>query len=154
MHLHIVVALLTQDVDHLTHNILRVLRRPLRNLDDSLIACLTAFQFLFRYQHVMYEDVSFRHQEGIVLLNFQLTNSLVALMTQYLDHHRLLDMLFATCHIGHANTVAIHGKQRVALRHKDWCTAIVGLERVLTVGLTDKRTLLNLCLQVQTIRVV
>ena len=154
MHLHIVVAFLTQYVDYFTDNILRFLRGPLGNFNNSLVTRLTALQLFLRNQHVMNKNVAFRHEESIVFLYFQLTNGLVALMAQYLDHHGLLDMFFATSHIGYADTVAIHGKQRITLRYEDRRSTIVGLERVLTVGLTDKRTLLHLRLQIQTIRVV
>ena len=102
----------------------------------------------------MYKDVTLGNQEGIVLLHLQLTNSLVALVAEDLNDHRLLDMLLATSHIRHLYAVAIHGKQRVALTDKHGCTAIVGLERVLAISLTDEGTLLHLRLQVQTIRVV
>ena len=61
VHLHIVVALLTQNVNNLTHDILRVLRRPLRNFDDSLVARLAALQLLLGYQHIVYENVAFSY---------------------------------------------------------------------------------------------
>ena len=72
-------------------------------------------------------------------------------MRQYLDHHGLLDMPFAAGHHGHTHTVAVHGKQRVTLRDKDGLAAVVGLERVLAVGLADEGALLHLTLQVQTV---
>ena len=80
MHLHIVVAFLTQHVNHFAHDILGILRRPLGDFDNCLFTGLSTFQFLFRYQDIMHEDVTLSHQEGIVLLHLQLTNSLVHLV--------------------------------------------------------------------------
>ena len=154
MHLHVVVALLAQDVDDFADDVLRLLRRPLRDFHHSLVARLAALQFLLRYQHVVYEDVSLCHEEGIVLLHLQLAHGLVDLMRQDLHHHRLLHVPFTAGHHGHAHAVAIHGKQRIALRDEDALAAVVGLERVLTVSLADERTLLHLCLQVQPVGIV
>ena len=154
VHLYVVVALLAQHVDDFTDNVLRFLRRPLRNLDDSLVARLAALQLLLRNEDIVYKDVTLGNQEGIVFLHLQLTDCLVALVTQNLDDHRFLDMLLAASHIGHLHTVAIHSKQRVALTDEHGCAAIVGLERVLAVGLADEGSLLHLRLQVQTIRVI
>ena len=151
MHLHIVVALLAQYVNDLTNEILRLLRRPLRNLDDSLVARLATLQLLLGNKDVVYEDVAFSHQESIVFLDLQLADSLVALMGENLYDHSLFDMLLAASHIGYLHTVTIHSKQRVALADEDRCTAIIRLEGVLTVGLTDKGSLLHLRLLVQTI---
>ena len=58
----------------------------------------------------MHEDVTLGNEEGIVLLHLQLADSLVALVAENLDNHRLLDMLLTTSHISHLHTVAIHGK--------------------------------------------
>ena len=154
VHLYIVVALLAEHVNDLAHNILRVLRGPLRNLDNGFLAILTALQLLLGNKDVMYEDVTLGDEEGIVFLHLQDTHGLVHLVRQDLDHHRLFDMLLATGHIGHLHPVAIHGKQRVALRDKDGRAAIVRQERVLAVGFANKGSLLHLGLQIQTIRIV
>ena len=102
----------------------------------------------------MNEDVTFCHKEGVVFLHLQFTHGLIALVGKDLDDHCFLHMLLPACHHRHTHTVTIHGKQRVTLRDKDSLTAIVGLERVLAIGLTDERTLLYLCLQVQTVGIV
>ena len=154
MHLDVVVALLTQHVDNLSDDVLRLLRRPLRNLDHCLVARLAALQLLLRYQHVVHKDVSFRHEEGIVLLHLQLTHGLVNLVRQNLYHHRLLHVPLTTCHHSHAHPVTIHGKQRVTLRDKDVLAAVIGLKRVLAVSLADECTLLHLRLQVQLVAIV
>ena len=75
-------------------------------------------------------------------------------MRQDLYHHCLLDMFLAACHHSHLYSVAIQRKHRVTLRNKDRFASIIGLERVFAISLTDKGTLLYLCLQVQTIRVI
>ena len=76
----------------------------------------------------MNKNVAFSHKEGIILLNLQFTNGLIALVTENLDHHCLLDMFFSASHIGYTDAVAIHSKQRVTFRYEDWRSAIVGLE--------------------------
>ena len=144
MHLHIVVALLTQHVNHFAHDVLGILRRPLRYLDDCLVAGLSALQLLFRYQDVVYEDVTLSHQEGIVLLHLQLTNSLVHLVREDLNHHRLLDMTLTTSHHSHLHTVAVQSEHGVTFRNEDRLSAIIRLERILAVGLSDKGTFLHL----------
>ena len=154
VHLHIVVALLAQHVDDLTDDVLRVLRRPLGNLHDGLVARLTTLQLLLGYQDIMNEDITLRHEEGIVFLHLQFTDGLVHLMRDDLDHHSLLDMVLSTSHQRHFYTVAIQGEHRVALADEDGLAAIVGFKRVLAVSLTDKGTFLHLCLQVQPVGVV
>ena len=111
MHLHIVVALLAQNVNHLADNVLRVLRRPLRNAHHGLLAVLATLQLLFRYQYVVHKDVAFGHQEGKVLLHLQLADGLVYLVRQYLNDHGLLDVFLATSHHGHPDAVTIHGEE-------------------------------------------
>ena len=154
MHLNVVVALLTEHVDHLANDVLRVLGGPLGDLHHRLLAVFAALQLLLRNQHVVNEDIAFGNEEGIVLLHLQLTHGLIGLVTQYLRHHCLLDVLLAAGHHGHADTVAVEGKHRVALRHEDWRTATIGQERVLAVGLTNERTLLHLSFLVQSVLVV
>ena len=154
VHLHIVVALLAQHVDDLPHDVLRLARGPLGDLHHRFVARLATLQLLLRDEHIVNEDVALGDEEGIVFLYLQLTYRLVHLMAQDFDHHRLLDVLLATCHIGHLHAVAIQRIHRVAFADEDGGTAVVGLERVLAVGLADKRALLHLCLQVQAVRVV
>ena len=80
MHLHIIVTFLTEHVNHLTHYVLRLLRGPLRDFDDSFVASLATFQFLLRNQDIMHEDIPFGNEEGKVFLHLQLTHCLVHLM--------------------------------------------------------------------------
>ena len=63
-------------------------------------------------------------------------------------------MVLPARHHCHSHTVAIKGEHRVTLRDEDGLAAIIRLEGVLTVRLTDKGTLLHLRLQVQAIRVI
>ena len=110
MHLYIIVALLTQNINDLTDDILRVFRRPLGNLDNSLVTCLATLQFLLRNKNIVNKDITLSNQEGVVFLHLQLTNSLVALMTKNLNNHSLLDMLLTTSHHSHLDPVAIQRK--------------------------------------------
>ena len=154
VHLHVIITFLTQHVNHFTHNILRFLRRPLGDFHDSLVTCLTAFQFLLGNQDVLGKDSTLGNEEGKIALHFQLTHCLIHLMRQHLDHHSLLDMILTASHHRHTDTVAIQSKHRVALGDKDGFSAIVGLERIFSISLTDERSLLYLCLQIEAIRVV
>ena len=154
VHLHVVVALLAQHVNDLTDHVLRVLGRPLGDSHYSLLAVLATLQFFLGYEDIVHEDVALRNQEGIVLLHLQLTYCLIYLVRQNLYDHSFLHVFLATRHHGHTYPVTIEGKHRVALRDEDGLATVVGLERVLAVGLADKRTLLYLRLQVQTIGIV
>ena len=151
MHLRIVLTLLAKHVNHLTHNVLRLLRRPLRNAYHRLIARLATLQLLLRHHDVVYEDVTLGNQEGIVLLHLQASHGLVHLVRDDLRHHCLLDVVLAAGHERHFHTVAVQRKHRVTLRHEDGLATIVGHKRVLAVGLADKRAFLHLSLGVQTV---
>ena len=102
----------------------------------------------------MNEDVTLGNEKGIVALYLQLAHSLIALMGENLHHHSFLHVFLPSGHHGYTHSVAIHGIHGVALRHEDGLAAVVGLERVLAIGLADKGALLYLSLQIQPIGVV
>ena len=154
MHLHVVLALFAEHINHLANDFLRLCRWPLDNLHHSLLASLAALEFLFRNQDITRKEVTFGIEEGKVLLHLQDTHGLVVLTLQNLRDDSLFDMVLSASHESHLHTVAIQGKHRVALSHKDRLAAILRLERVLAVSLTDKGSLLHLSLQVQFIGAV
>ncbi len=149
MHLDIVLARLSQHVDHLADDVLLVFRRPLGDLDHHLVVGLAALEFLLRNEDIVHEDVALGHQVGIVLLHLQLTHKGVAGMAQDLGHHGLLDMILPARHHRDAHPVAVEGIHRVALADEDRLAAVVGQERVLAVGLAAEHALLHLSLGVQ-----
>ena len=151
MHLGIVLTRLSEDIHHRTDDVLMFVVRPLYHLYHRLVVGLTALQLTLGDDDIMYEGRVLRHQEGHILLHPQTTYDLVMGSLHNLDHHRLLDMLVTTGHIRHLHTVAVHRRHRVTLCHEHRCTTIVGQERVSTIRLTTEHTLLNLCLQVQTV---
>ena len=154
MHLHIVVALFAQHVNHFSDNILGIGCRPLRNLHHSLLSRLAAFQFLFGNQDVVNKEITLGHQEGIVFLHLQDTNSLVVLALQNFSNDGFFDVVLSTGHHSNPYTVAIEGEHRVALADEDRFATIIGHERVFTVSLTNEGAFLYLCLQIQAIAVV
>ena len=154
VHLHVVIALLAKYIDDLSDEVLRLLRRPLRDFHHSLLARFAAFQFFLRYEHVLSEDVAFRNEEGVVLLHLQDTHGLVVLALKNLGDDGLLDVVLAARHHRYADAVAAHGRHRIPFTDKDGLAAIVGHERILSVGFADECTLLYLRLQVQPVAVV
>ena len=149
MHLHGVVALFAQHVNDFAHKVLRVLRRPLRDLHHRFLSCLAALQLLLRYQDVLHEEVALGVQEGIVLLHLQDAHGLVVLALQDFRDDGLLDVVLPARHHRHAHAVTAHGEHRVALTDEDGLAPVVGQERVLAVGLAHESAFLHLRLQVQ-----
>ena len=154
MHLNSIVSCLAQDVNHLAHDILRLLRRPLRNAHHGLVARLATLEFLLWHHDVMNKDIALGDEESEVALYLQLSHESVAGMGKDFGNHRLLDMVLPTCHERHAHAVAIEGKHRIALGHKHGFATIVGQETVLAVGLATEHALLHLSLGVQAVALV
>ena len=154
MHLHVVLSLLAQHVDDLAHDVLRVLRRPLRDLHHSHLPCLAALELFLRYENVVHEELALGDEERIVFLHLQRAHSLVVLALNDLGDDGLLDVVLPSCHQRHPHAVTVQGKHRVALGDEDGLAPVVGHERVLAVGLADERALLHLCLQVQLVGIV
>ena len=140
MHLSIVLANLSQYVNHFTHNVLRFLRRPLCNLYHRLIIRLTPLQFLLGDEDIVYEQVPIGNQEGKIAFHLQSSHHLVVSPANNLRDHCLLDMLLASGHHRNLYTVAIECKHRVSLCNKYRLVTSIGKERVLSVGLTDENT--------------
>ncbi len=151
VHLHVVLTLCAQYVDHLSHDILRVLRGPLCDFHHGHLSGLASLELLLGYEDVVGEDGALGDEEGIVFLHLQHADGLVVLALEYLDDHGLLDVVLPSCHECHAHAVATLCEHGVALAHEDGVAAVVGQERVLAVGLAYKRALLHLCLEVQAV---
>ena len=154
VHLDVVLALLAKDVDNLANDLLRFCRGPLDDFYHGLLACLAALEFLLGYQDVAGEEVALGIEEGKVFLYLQNAHGLIVLALEDFSDNGFLDVVLTTGHEGYLHTVAIEGEHGVALGHKDGLAAIVGLERVLAVGLADKGAFLYLGLQVELIGVV
>ncbi len=154
VHLHIVVARLAENVNHLTDDVLVLLRRPCTDLHHRLVACGTTLELVLRDYYVVGEDVAIANEEGKSLVNTQLAHKRVVSPLQNLRHHGLLDMVDTARHIGNSHPVAGKGEKRVALRHEDWFAAIVRNETVLAVSLPDELAFLHMTFHVQLIRAV
>ena len=151
MHLGIVLTRLSEDIHHRTDDVLMFVVRPLYHLYHRLVVGLTTLQLTLGDDDVVDKSRILGHQEGHILLHPQTTYNLVTTALYDLDHHRLLDMLVTTSHIRHLHTVAVHRRHRVTFCHEHRRTAIIWQERVAAIRLTTEHTLLNLCLQVQTV---
>ena len=151
VHLDVVVTLLAQHVDDLAHEVLRLFRWPLCDFYYCLLSALATLQFLLRNEYVLRKNVVFSNKEGKVLFNLENAYSLIVLTLQDFGDDGLLDVVLSAGHQCYPHPVASHSRHRVALGDEDGLAAIVGYERVLAVGLTDKGTLLHLRLQVQPI---
>ncbi len=154
MHLGIVVARLSEDINYGANDILMVCIRPLDDLYHCLVIGLASLQLTLGDDDVVNERLVLRYQHGEIFLHTELTHYLVVGTADDLDHHRLLDMLVATGHIRHLHLVAVHRRHRVTLCHKDGCTAVGRQERVAPVGLATEGALLQLRLRVQAIAAV
>ena len=154
MHLGVVLAHLSEYVEHLTHDVLTLLRRPFDDLHDSLLTRLTALELTFGDKHVVDKQVAIGYQEGEIALYLQRSYHLIVGPAYNLCHHCLFDMLLATCHEGHPHTVAVHRKLRVTLSHEHRFVGTICQKRVLSVSLTDESTLLHLTAEVQLVGVV
>ena len=153
IHLGVVVALLTQNIDHLAKNVLVLAVGPCLDLHDSLVASLSALDLLFRDNDVVRQQSVLCDEEGEVFLHPQTSYELVACVFEDADDHSLLDMPFATCHERHLHLVAVERRHGVAFSHEDWLAAVVGDEAVFAVRLTSEDSLLHLCLGIEAIRV-
>ena len=128
VHLHVVVAALTEYVDHLADDALMLLVGPSRNLHHSLVVGLTALQLILGDEDVLRERILRRYEEGNILVDAQPSDEAVLGALQDSDDLRLLDVVAATGHERYAHAVAGEGRHRVALGHEDGLAAVVGLE--------------------------
>ena len=124
---------------------------PLHHLHHRFVISLTALELTLGDNDVVDKCGIGCNEESHILLDAQFADNRIMSTLDNLDHHRLLDMLIAARHIGHLHTIAVHCRHRIALGNEHWRAAIIGQERVTAIGLTTEHTLLNLCLQVQTI---
>ncbi len=128
VHLHVVVATLTEHVHHLSDEVLVLLVGPLYDFHHYLVVGLAALELLLRYEDVVGEGTVLRHAEGDVLVDAQASHKLVLGALENLDDLRLLDMLLPACHERHLHAVAVERRHRVALGHEDGLVAPVGDE--------------------------
>ena len=154
VHLHGVVAMLSQHVNHLSHDGLLLGRGPLRDFHHGHVAVLAALQLLLGYDDVVNKDVALGLQEGEVGFHHQPSHGLVHLVRQYVGDDGLLDVVLSAGHIDHSHAVAVEGELRVALGHEDRRAAVVGLEGVLAVGLAYEGALRDLCTLVEAVAAV
>ena len=133
MHLGIVLASLSEDINDRADNVLMLTIRPLRHLYHCLVVRLTTLELTLGDNDIVDEGRILRNEEGHVLLHTQTTDYLITSTTYNLNDQRLLDMLVATSHIRYFHTVAIHRRHRVTLSHEHRGAPIIGQERVTTV---------------------
>ena len=133
MHLGIVLACLSEDINDRADNVLMLTIRPLRHLYHCLVVRLTALELTLGDNDIVDEGRILRNEESHVLLHTQTTDYLVTSTTYDLNDQRLLDMLVATSHIRYFHTVAIHRRHRVTLSHEHRGAPIIGQERVTSV---------------------
>ena len=151
VHLGVVVALLSQHVNHLAHDVLVFGVGPLLHLHHHFVAVLSALEPLFRQYYVVWQQSVLCSEEGDVPLHSQPSHKLVACPVQDSNHHSFLYVSCPSCHEGHLHLVAVEGAHRVAFRHENGLATVVGNKTVLSVQLAAESSFLHLCLCVQAI---
>ena len=106
MHLGVVVALISEHIQHLTPDNLIRLVGPLCYLHHSFLSGLSTFQFLLRDENVAGECVVLRYKERHVVVNLQCSHESILCALYYLYHLRLAYMLLSPCHERHPYSVA------------------------------------------------
>src|SRR3712207_2890593 len=151
VHLDVVVARLSQDVDDFADGALAFLVGPLRYAHDGLVVCLAAFYLSAGYDDVVGQHVGLGYEVGHVLVYLQAAHEGVFLAFEYLDDLRFLDVVDAAGHEREFHFVAGEGAHGVALRHEDGLLAIHGYDGVLAVGLALEGAFLYLAVGVEEI---
>ena len=154
VHLGVVVARVSQHVDHLSEDVLVVGVGPLGDLDHSPVVGLAALELALGYDDVVHEEVVGGDEVGQVAVHLETAHKLVLGAVEDLDDLGLLDVLLPARHEAHLHAVAVEGSHGVALRDEDGLVAAVGHEGVLAVRLADEGALLHLSLCVEPIGVV
>ena len=148
MHLGIVLASASQNVHHLADGVLGAFR-PLHHADNGLVAVLALLQEVLGDEYVGSQGTVLGEQVGIVLAYLQCAHELLFRTLHYLYDLCFADMVAAACQHGGLHLVSVHGVHGVALGHQDGFSAIIGVERVLAVGLAVEYSLhyLRRCIQ-------
>ena len=140
MHLGIVLASASQNVHHLADGVLGAFR-PLHHTDNGLVAVLALLQVVLGNEDVGSQGTVLGEQVDIVLAYLQCSHELLFRTLHYLYDLCFADMVAAACQHGGLHLVSVHGVHGVALGHQDGFSAIIGVERVLAVGLAVEDSL-------------
>ncbi len=143
VHLGIILASTSQDIDNLTNGILAILR-PFRNLYNGLVTCLAIFQETFGYEDIVGQGTVLSEQVGKVLLDLKRTYETLVRTLHNLHNLSLTHMMLATSHHRGFHAISVHGVHTVSLSHQDRFATLIRLESILSVSLTMEDTLHDL----------
>ena len=143
VHLGVVLALASEDVNDLADGALRV-GGPFRYLDHRLVALLAVLEFILWNKYVGGQRAVLGDEETKAFLHLQFAHESVLGALQNFDDLGLARMSVAACQHRHLDAVAVEGVEAVALAHEDGLAAVVGHEGVAAVAFALKRTLHHL----------
>ena len=154
IHLHIIVTLLSENINHFADRTLVFLVRPFDDANDSLVIRFAAFQFAAWYDDVMGKDIARCNQVGNIFIHLQSSHEAIFSTFQNLIDLCFLNMILAASEEGELHTVAIERAHGVALRYEDRLLAAVRDDGVLAVGLAYELALHHLYTLVEAIGIV
>ena len=154
IHFHIIVTLLSENINHFADRTLVLSVRPLDDAHHRLVVGFSAFQFAAWYDDVMGKDIARCNQVGNIFIHFQSSHETVFSTFQNLVDLCFLNMILAACQESKFHSVAIERAHGVALRYEDRLLAAVRDDGVLAVGLAYELALHHLYTLVEAIGIV
>ena len=154
IHLHVVVARGTEDVNHLADRTLVLPIRPLYDAHHGTVVGLSALHLPLGDDDVVGEDIPRSHEVSQVLVHLETSHKSILGTLQDLVDLSLLDVVLPASQECELHLIAVEGTHGIALRHKNRLLTTVGNDRVLAVVLSHKLTLHHLHTLVQAIRIV
>ena len=154
VHLHIIVTLLAENINHFADRTLVFLVRPFDDSYHGLVVGLATLELSSWDDDVVGEYIAWCDEVSDVLIHFQTAYEAILGTFQYLVDLSLLDMVLAASEEGELHTVAIERAHGVALRYEDRLLAAVRDDGVLAVGLAYELTFHHLYTLVEAIGIV
>ena len=125
MHLCIVLAFATKNVNDLAHHVSVRGIGPLRDANQCLVIVLATLQLVLRDENILGDEVVLSDEEGNIASHTQSTDERFLGALQYFQHLCLLDMIATAGHRGETDVVAVLCPERVALRNENGLVAVV-----------------------------
>ena len=119
VHLHVVVASLSEHVHHFANHVAVVLVGPLDDAHHGVVTVLAAFQLAARNDYAVSQHVCRRDERAEVVVERESSDEGVLGALQNSYHLRLLYVVLAASHASEAHAVAGESPHRVAFSHED-----------------------------------
>ena len=133
VHLHIIVTLLSENINHFADRTLIFLIRPFDDANDSLVIRFAAFQFAAWYDDVMGKDIARCHQVGNIFIHLQSSHEAIFSSFQNLIDLCFLNMILAACQESKFHSVAVESTHRVTFGNEDRFLTSLRDYRVFTI---------------------